>query len=580
MKEELYKYFLSGYIYNKKNTDDFNYRFNKRYSIEKFNIEFDKFIYLLDGFYYNKTKLVTALNNYDIVMPKKIIRHIIKLYVYSLDNKIEMEKNILNDFLLTYYNTILINKNSNKKYKRVVEQFRKLMKEFNENGFYQQLLKISSFYLIVTKFGIENDMYISPETVYKMLNNVKEIEKKNSIIEELLNKDKYIFIVINYDNRLSNHKNLYLKFMKKILNQEHGYNEINGIFSKLICNGCLSDKEIKEIINLYVSKTNELCNKYKRKKEEFIVGLSEIEFLKNNLNDVLRINVLNSIYKDKIHECILNILSLKRFLLSDDEYIKSSMHEFSHSLTIENEKIQHFIESLDNNKLKIYGVSSIDFDNCLESAIEFYADFAFQSLFPSFSINSKTQTYYTDEIFLSNYKYSFERYYEKLGEKYTRDNNEKLLNKMSKGFYIEMLRHLSRTFYLHQNLIVSILGNDKFMNIVDELKKYFNYSTSNNYEIIVGNILAIEVNINKALTKRKLIFTDDILLNLDKLFSEYIDNKIARNGIMYLYYSFYEHSGPNLRNKAMHGTLINEDLSIPLLISFSGLVFSCWLLNE
>ena len=39
------------------------------------------------------------------------------------------------------------------------------------------------------------------------------------------------------------------------------------------------------------------------------------------------------------------------------------------------------------------------------------------------------------------------------------------------------------------------------MQVIEELKKDLNYSSSNNYEIIVGNILAIEVNINKILTK-------------------------------------------------------------------------------
>ena len=95
----------------------------------------------------------------------------------------------------------------------------------------------------------------------------------------------------------------------------------------------------------------------------------------------------------------------------------------------------------------------------------------------------------------------------------------------------------------------------------------------------MGNILAIEVNINKILTKNSIKYSDNMILNLDLLFNKYIDNKTARNGIMYLYYCLYEHSGPNLRNKAMHGTLINENLNVPLLITFSGLVFASWLLN-
>jgi len=186
MKEELYEYFLGGYKYDKKNKAEFNYRFNIKYSIEKFNIEFNKFISMLDSFYYDNNKLVTAFNSYDIIIPKKIIRHIIKLYNYSVINNCEIQKNIISDFLLTYYNTIGINKKNNTKYKSVEDQFKKIMIEFKLSSFYKQLLlDTSSFYLIITKYGIENDMYISPEVVYRMLNNIKENINRNSIIEEL-----------------------------------------------------------------------------------------------------------------------------------------------------------------------------------------------------------------------------------------------------------------------------------------------------------------------------------------------------------------------------------------------------------
>ena len=63
--------------------------------------------------------------------------------------------------------------------------------------------------------------------------------------------------------------------------------------------------------------------------EDFIGSLSEIEFLKNNLIEVIEINKLSELYKEKMHECIINILSLKRYLLSDDKYITSKMQEFS-----------------------------------------------------------------------------------------------------------------------------------------------------------------------------------------------------------------------------------------------------------
>ena len=580
MEFELYEYFLSGYKYDKKDREEFNFRFNQKYSIKKYNIEFNKFTSLLDSLYYDNKKIVTAFNSYDVIIPKKIIRHIIKLYNYAIINNCEIQKNIIGDFLLTYYNTIAINKKSNKKYKKVEEQFKKIMIEFKMRTFFKQLLfDTSSFYLAAIKYGIEKDMYISPEVVYKMMNNIKNDSEKNCVVEEFLKNDKYIFIIVNFDNELLKHKSYYINFINNFFKQEYGYNSINDLFNKLLFNKCLSDKDIKKIINLYILKTNKLCMKYKDKTESFIGSLSEIESLKNQLAEVLEINALNNKYKEKVHECIINILSLKRYLLSDEKYINSGMHEFSATTTITNEQIEQFINEITNNKFRIYNASSIDFDKCVEDAIKYYSKFALQSIISHFSINSDTQTYSTNDAYSTTYKYSFEKYYEQLGEKYTKDNNEELLNKMSKGYYIEMLRYLSRTFNMHQNITISVLGEKKFIELIEELKKDLNYNSDNDYEIIVGNILAIEVNINKILAKNSLKCSDNMVLNLDLLFNKYIDNKLARNGIMYLYYCLYEHSGPNLRNKAMHGTLINEDLKVPLLITFSGLVFASWLLD-
>ena len=73
METKLYEYFLSGYKYDEKKNGDYNYRFNKSYSVEKFKIEFDKFVSMLDSFYYDNKKLVTAINSYDIIIPKRII---------------------------------------------------------------------------------------------------------------------------------------------------------------------------------------------------------------------------------------------------------------------------------------------------------------------------------------------------------------------------------------------------------------------------------------------------------------------------------------------------------------------------
>ena len=580
MENKLYEYFLSRYKYDEKDSRDYNYRFNQKYSIEKFNSEFNKFIHMLDNFFYDNNKIVTSIDSYDILLLDKVLRHISKLYIFTLNHNLTVQKNIIEDFLLTYYKTLEINKSGSTKNKKAIEKYKRIMKEFNIKYFYKQFVSdCSDFYLKATDYGIKNDLYFAPEVIYKMMNNILEDSYKEKIIKELLKNDKYFFITIKYDNKLKNNKKYYLKFITEILNQDYGEDSINDILALLISKNTLTEKELKDIINLYILKTNKICYKYLNKNGNFTFFLSEIESLRKCLIEVLNINKIKKEYKQKIHECIINLLSLKRYLLSDETYINSNMHEFSTTTEISNKKINQFVSELLENKYKLYTASSIDFDKCLEDSIKHYSKFALQSILSSFTINSKTQTYYTNSQFSSNYKYSFEKYYEEIGENYTKKNKSKLLNVLSKGYYIEMLRDLSKTFYLHQNISLNFLGDDNFRKIINELRKDTNYPESNDYQMIVGNILAIEVNINKIMSKNNIKYTKDPIKNLDLLFAKYQNNKIARNGIMYLYYSLYEKSGPNLRNKAMHGTLINEDLSIPLLISFSGLIFSNWLLG-
>ena len=581
MDKKLYDYFLSGYKYDEKNNEEFNYKFSNNYSVDKFYAEFNKFISLSDSFFYDNTKMLTAFNSYDIIIPKKIIRHIIKLYNYSTNNKCEIQRNIIGDFLLTYYNTIGLNKKNDKKYKNVEKQYKKIMIEFLNRNFYSQLMTDESqFYLEVTKYGLSNEKYIAPQVVYRMLNNIKNDSIRNLLIDELIKDDKFLFIVIDYDCELSKHKLYYLDFIKEILNQKYGYNDINKLFKRIVFNNCLSDKEIKEIINLYIKKTNDLCERYKDKTTEFIGSLSEIEHLRKNLVEVINIDILDPKYKEKLHECLINILSLKRFLLEDESYVTSSMQDFSTTATFSNKQTTKFVEELSNNVFKIYSASSLDFDKCMEDALNHYSKFTFQSIVSYFSVDCSSQTYSTNDIFMTNYKYSFEKYYEAKGKQFTIDNQNKLSNIMLKGYYIEMLKDLSRTFYVHQNIIISILGKDNYSSLIENLKREFWNTEINNYAVIVKNILAIELNIKKKLTKSSIKYSSDMTRNLDLLFEKYIDNKATRDGIMYLYYALYEKSGPNLRNKAMHGSLINEDLRIPLLLSFSGLIFSSWLINE
>ena len=112
------------------------------------------------------------------------------------------------------------------------------------------------------------------------------------------------------------------------------------------------------------------------------------------------------------------------------------------------------------------------------------------------------------------------------------------------------------------------------------LEKTISNDFNNDYASVVSNVLAIEANIIKIIENKRLEKTSDGFTNLNILFESCKENKNWINGLMYLNYTLYEKSGLNLRNNIMHGNLINTDLTIPLIVSFSGLIFTSWMLNE
>lgn len=155
-----------------------------------------------------------------------------------------------------------------------------------------------------------------------------------------------------------------------------------------------------------------------------------------------------------------------------------------------------------------------------------------------------------------------------------------MVNKLGQDYYEELLRNLKNYFFTQQNLIISMIGKDNLSNIFKNLKMGVNYDFNNDYASVVSNVLAIEANIIKIIENKRLEKTSDGFTNLNILFESCKENKNWINGLMYLNYTLYEKSGLNLRNNIMHGNLINTDLTIPLIVSFSGLIFTSWMLNE
>ena len=133
---------------------------------------------------------------------------------------------------------------------------------------------------------------------------------------------------------------------------------------------------------------------------------------------------------------------------------------------------------------------------------------------------------------------------------------------------------------MKQQIIIATLKEEKFYMIIKKLRKMFKDLPDNDYVTIVNNVLAIEYHLKSIAVSKGLVPSKDGLTNLNNIFDLYKEDKECVNGLMYLNYVLYEKSGMNLRNNILHGNLFGVDLKIQLLVTFSGLIFISWLLNE
>ena len=581
----LYKSFLNENITNECLNEKFDYEFNNECDKEKFINEYKKFLGIYNTVFYNEDRFVTVFNSYEIRLNVKDIEQLIKLYLYTVKNNLENEKCVLLDFLYTYNNTLNSNtyKKNYLKHNEAKKDFEKSLEKFNfRKEFYTKSISILyQFYKKLIKYAFKNEIYMDDELINRMFNNLRQEEKYyNELIEMFINNKSNIHKIIKFDKEKGKHINTYLEYINDSLDGFGKYNYAKEILFELERSQCLNYEFMQKVINKYIDIVNKECKKLKDKTYSFICGRSEIEDLKNELNYILKnIETLTNIQKDKIKECLKQILSLKRMLISDNEYLNSEMHAMSFEEKIKKEDVEKYKESILDNEYLLYSASKLVFTKQIEDALELYSQYPLQSIVSYYKIDSEKNIY---EIGVEDRKKqendNFKKFFDQKGKEYTQKNNS-LRNKLSKDYYEEFLKYLSKTFIMQQELVILTIGNENLKKTIEKLKKSVNYDYNNDYAIVVNNILAIESNIVKFMKKKNLSNNKSGFDNINELVNNFKEDKDVINGLMYLNYTLYEKSGLNLRNYIMHGTLINSNLNVPLMVTFSGLIFVSWLLN-
>lgn len=581
---KLIKSFLEENIATDYSNEKFDYNFNDSVPINVFNAEFKKFLGLYNSIFYQSNRFVTVFNSCEIRISKIDIRHIFDLYLYAQKKDLKYEKTLLIEFLYTYFNTISTKeyKQNYKKYDESKKDFKLVLDELKLTKiFFTSVIdEIYVFYKQLFNYGIKNEIFIDVEIINRVFNNINHKKEYNVELIDLLVKNKNnLNNIIKYDNNINEHIETYFNYITDSLKHFGGYNYAKEVLFELDKTNNLNEGKLNQILNKYVDIVNELCRKLVDKQYSFIQGLSEIENLKKELIYILQnIGSLNNRQKEKLRECLSYLLRLKRYLLSDEIYVNSEMHETEFKQSIPSKEVDNFRNSLLNNKFSLYAASKVRFTADVGYALESYAKYPLQSIVSMYHIDSVEQVYSTGIDEKNRVNSNFKKYYDQKGKEYT-INHPRLMNKLSQNYYEELLRYLSKTFLMQQNLTLSVLGHDDFRKIINELKDSISYKDDNDYSIVVSNILAIETDVLKLLQRNNLNISQDGYSNLNALFEIYSDED-KKDGIMYLNYILYEKSGLNLRNKMMHGVMINSNLDIALLVTFSGLIFVSWLLND
>lgn len=582
----LLKAFLEENMIYESLNEEYNYEFCNSKDSKAFSTEFKKFIGMYKAFFYDKDRFVTVINSNEIVLDKKVIEHLFNMYKYAKENKMYKEKVLLIEFLYTYYKSI-----NSPSYKANYNNFKKSSDDFfnviNEKNLKKEFFTVViddlyAFYRDLINYGIDKEIYIDPEIINRIFNNLKsKSQYYNDLINIFIYNKKNLYNIIHFDNEKDKHINTYIEYMTTSLDNFGGYNYVKEMLFQLDKSSVLTSEICKDIINKYISITNEICNRLKNKQYSFIKGLSEIDALKKELNYILNnIKSLNDIQRNKIRESLVQLLRLKRYIIADHDYVKSEMHVFSNEIKIDNREIEKCRKIIIENEYTIYASSKIDFINQIGIALESYAKYPIQSLVSNYEIDSDKQIYSLNIAKKEkNDRDNFKKYFDEKGKEYT-EKHPKLMNKLYGNYYEELLRYLSKTFIMQQELILSMLGKVEFKNTIIKLKKSLGYEYNNEYAMVVNNILAIEQNIIYILKEKGLDISLQGFDNINNLFEVFKEDNTILNGLMYLNYTLYEKSGMNLRNNIMHGNLINTDLSIPLLVSFSGLIFVSWLRND
>lgn len=583
--KQIYDNFLSRKFMNSK-AGKIDLNFSANSTIDEFELEFQRFVNFTGAFFIHKEILVTAINSYCYELSEDYLKYINELYLKSKGHSNNIYSQFISEYLFTYYKTLRSDEYRNN-IPNIETAKINLKNIFNDRLFQSngEIFKnCMHFYKRVLKYGVDNKTTLLPNVIERILPKFYSRHKDTSDYKYLFNKClsqmRYLDYLIDYDYDISEHLDSYNKYIFENINFSYGGERAIDIIKKLSDKALLEKDTLKAFLNGYVDIVNNVCENARNKNGDIITNIANIESLLKNLSEIKNINYNSfpSSYKQKVSDCIIQVLFYKRQMLKDENYTKESMKEFGFKFTIPKQE-KSIPDYLKENIYYLYPLTKIDFDNMLEDAIKSYAEHPLFHMVSTYAIDNANSLYIS---YNGNADGNLKSYYDSSGKEYIDKNHDKLLNCLDKDYYEVMLRHINTSYNMSIDIVLTQLG-DYYDELLKKYKENFGYNDiifNNMYVLLCNSIIKIESYLLEIANKKGII-TDNITDAIIQLFNMYIQNNEYRNGIMYINYILYDNLGLRLRNRLMHGEYINhKNYCREFIVIASCLVFASYFINK
>lgn len=558
--------FLSTFIDTEEKDEPFDYSLNQNSTIEDYNNELHKFNNLYNCFF--------VFNNYDILLNSDNLKQIVKLYNFYKNKKSDNSL-LLAEFLLSYYNFINTDeyKKHNSKYKGVNKEFLEIVNVSNKKLIDIITHDAYKLYNLIIDHGVKQDNFFLGEILKISCSNLKKYDElKKNIIKKFLDNKKYTYAVAEYDDHINENIDYYEKYIND-LEQENIYSALpENLIYILDSKNLLSARMFNILLNKMIDRINNIQMRSLDEKESFIQILANIDETIKILNSFMnRLIHLVEDQKNKIHECLKNILYIKRCLLSNQEKINSQMQEIKYEQVIPNGEIEEIVSAVNKNIGVLYNISCGNFLRKLKLAIHNYSEYPTCYIFSSYNIDPEMQVYLKSDERIE--KSVFKDYYDIKGKEYSEKHPE-LKNNVTVNHYEILLKYLKKDFIINQQYLLSFFNyKEGYRSLITKIISARNYPINNDYIILAINVSQIENGIVKILKSKGKKLSKKGVVNLNELAKCYENNEVCFNGLMYINYILYERHGLNVRNNISHGNYFNKDVEVEIMTTTCANMF-------